>query len=175
MIVQATPWESGESGESGEIWGIAADSVFDGERFVDRPTVLVSGGAIVAVGEHIPESLREAHRVVELAGVTVLPGLVDCHHHLCFDGVGTLDEQVSRVDDEALAVRARASAPKGPPPESEPMRRSSKGARSSAVTISSWPTPAASTKRPGRFLKTTSSPRTAIPTNRPTRPGSVST
>ncbi|MDX2379706.1 MAG: amidohydrolase family protein [Acidimicrobiia bacterium] len=105
--MQATPWESGKSGA---IWGIAADAVFDGERFVDRPTVLVSGGAIVAVGEQIPESLREAHRVVELAGVTVLPGLVDCHQHLCFDGVGTLDEQVSRVDDEALAVRARASA-----------------------------------------------------------------
>jgi imidazolonepropionase-like amidohydrolase len=30
--------------------------------------------------------------------------------HLCFDGDGTLDEQVSRVDDLTLAARARASA-----------------------------------------------------------------
>jgi imidazolonepropionase-like amidohydrolase len=40
----------------------------------------------------------------------VLPGFVDCHQHLCFDGAGTLDEQVSSVDDEELTVRARASA-----------------------------------------------------------------
>jgi imidazolonepropionase-like amidohydrolase len=104
VIVQAM------RGESGTTWGIAADAVFDGERFVERPTVLIEGGAIVAVGEQFPESLRETGGVVEVAGATVLPGFVDCHQHLCFDGEGTLDEQVSSVDDEALAVRARASA-----------------------------------------------------------------
>ena len=92
------------------MWGIRSGAVFDGARFVDRPTILIEGGSIVAVGEPIPETIRERGEVVDLAGSTVLPGFVDCHQHLCFDGVGTLDEQVSRVDDVALTVRARAAA-----------------------------------------------------------------
>jgi imidazolonepropionase-like amidohydrolase len=104
------------------MWGITADAVFDGEEFLERPTVLIDGNTIVAGGEPLPDSsggqagvagvaeVAEVAEVVELRGATVLPGFVDCHQHLCFDGVGTLDEQVSRVDDEALAERARTSA-----------------------------------------------------------------
>lgn len=88
------------------MWGITSGAVFDGERFADRPTILIDGESIVAVGEPIPETTE----VVDLGDSTVLPGFVDCHQHLCFDGVGTLDEQVSRVDDAALTVRARAAA-----------------------------------------------------------------
>jgi imidazolonepropionase-like amidohydrolase len=80
--------------------------VFDGERLLDRPTVLVDGDAIVAAGVAVPESAR----VVDLGDTTLLPGLIDCHQHLCFDGVGTLEEQVTGVDDDALVVRARAHA-----------------------------------------------------------------
>lgn len=88
------------------MWGITSGALFDGERFADRPTILIDGDSIVAVGEPIPETTE----VVDLSGSTVLPGFVDCHQHLCFDGVGTLDEQVSPVDDATLAERARASA-----------------------------------------------------------------
>lgn len=89
---------------------IVAGAVFDGERFAERPTVLFEGGSIAAVGEPIPDAIHEAGDVVDCGDATVLPGFVDCHQHLCFDGDGTLDEQVSRVDDAALAVRARAAA-----------------------------------------------------------------
>jgi imidazolonepropionase-like amidohydrolase len=80
--------------------------VFDGERLLDRPTVLVDEDAIVAAGVAVPES---AH-TIELGDATLLPGLIDCHQHLCFDGVGSLEDQVVGVDDAALVVRARASA-----------------------------------------------------------------
>jgi len=88
------------------MWGLTAASVFDGERFVDRPTVLVDDGRVAAVGAPLPASVE----VVDLGAATLMPGLVDCHQHLCFDGVGTLEEQVARVDDGELTVRARGAA-----------------------------------------------------------------
>jgi imidazolonepropionase-like amidohydrolase len=88
------------------MWGLRAAHVFDGERFVDRPTVLVDDARVVAVGEALPRSAE----VVDLGTATLMPGLVDCHQHLCFDGVGTLEEQVARVDDDELTVRARSAA-----------------------------------------------------------------
>ena len=42
--------------------------------------------------------------------MTLLPGLVDSHQHLCFNGIGTLEEQVRGVTDEELLARARAAA-----------------------------------------------------------------
>lgn len=87
-------------------WGLVGDVVFDGAAVADRPTVLIDGGRVVAVGAALPESIE----VVECTGATILPGLVDCHQHLCFDGVGTLEEQVSGHTDDELAARARASA-----------------------------------------------------------------
>ena len=97
-------------GATGGRWAITARAVFDGEVFAARPTILIDDGSIVAVGETIPETIRDAGAIVEYGDSTVMPGLVDCHQHLCFDGDGTLDEQVSRVDDVALTARARASA-----------------------------------------------------------------
>ncbi|MGI9645133.1 MAG: amidohydrolase family protein, partial [Ilumatobacteraceae bacterium] len=88
------------------MWGIRAARLFDGERFVDRPTVLVDDGEVVAVGEPVPESAP----VVELGEDTLLPGFVDCHQHLVFDGHGTLEGQVSGIADDVLVERARTAA-----------------------------------------------------------------
>jgi imidazolonepropionase-like amidohydrolase len=88
------------------VFALHAARLFDGVRVLDRPTVLVDGDAIVAAGVAVPESVP----VVDLGAVTLLPGLIDCHQHLCFDGNGTLEEQVAGLDDDALADRARASA-----------------------------------------------------------------
>lgn len=88
------------------MWGVRARRVFDGERFVDRPTVLVDGDAIVAAGEPIPPSVD----TVDLPDATLLPGFVDCHQHLVFDGHGTLESQVTDRPDDELADRARHAA-----------------------------------------------------------------
>lgn len=85
---------------------LRAARVFNGERLVDRPVVLVAGDTITAVGVTPPESVP----VLDLGDVTLLPGLIDCHQHLCFDGNGSLEEQVAGVDDDTLTERARRAA-----------------------------------------------------------------
>lgn len=87
-------------------WALRAARLFDGFDFVDRATLLIEGDAVVAVGEQLPESVP----VVDLGDATLLPGLVDCHQHLVFNGRGTLEEQVTDIDDAALTERARSNA-----------------------------------------------------------------
>jgi imidazolonepropionase-like amidohydrolase len=85
---------------------VRGERAFDGDAMVDRPTVQLDGGRIVDVGVEPPSDAE----VVDLGDVTLLPGLIDTHQHLCFDGNGTLEEQVVGVSDEALVERARANA-----------------------------------------------------------------
>lgn len=90
----------------GEGVAIRAARLFDGSEFRANPVLLLREGSIVSVGEAPPESVR----VVELGDVTLMPGLIDTHQHLVFDGQGTLEEQVSGVDDALLERRARDAA-----------------------------------------------------------------
>jgi imidazolonepropionase-like amidohydrolase len=85
------------------VWGAR---VFDGERFTEATTVVLDGERIVDVGTTAPADAD----VVEVPGATILPGLVDTHQHLCFDGIGSLEEQVAGVPDEELRRRVRAAA-----------------------------------------------------------------
>ncbi len=87
-------------------WGMRAARLFDGYDFVEQATVLVEGNAVVAVGAQLPESIE----VLDLGDATLLPGLVDCHQHLVFNGRGSLEDQVTGVDDAALTERARSNA-----------------------------------------------------------------
>lgn len=61
---------------------LRADRLFDGTGAppVDNPTIVVDGQKIVAVDE-----LPAGATVVDLPGVTLVPGLVDTHVHLAFD------------------------------------------------------------------------------------------
>ena len=87
-------------------FALRAAQVFDGEEVVDEPVVVVDGGSIMAVGTTAPEGVE----VVDLGNVTLLPGLVDTHQHLIFNGTGTLEEQVAGVSDADLEHRARGNA-----------------------------------------------------------------
>ena len=97
---------SADRREPGDMLVVRAGRVFDGVRTIEPPTVLIGGDAVVDVGVDTPPGAT----VVEFADATLVPGLVDCHQHLCFDGDGTLEEQVADVDDDGLRVRARESA-----------------------------------------------------------------
>ncbi|WP_232664203.1 amidohydrolase family protein [Pseudonocardia sp. TRM90224] len=88
---------------------IRAATLFDGERRIDDPLVVVEDGRVAEVrsGHIQPPSDAE---LVELPGATLLPGLVDTHVHLAFDGgwdpVATLAE---RDDDEVMAAMGVAA------------------------------------------------------------------
>jgi len=76
---------------------VFADALYDpATAETTRPAaVLIDGGRVVAAGRrdqvHIP---ADAERV-DAEGLTVLPGLIDCHVHLCFHGHGLdLGEQL---------------------------------------------------------------------------------
>ncbi|HEV7370387.1 amidohydrolase family protein [Arenibaculum sp.] len=63
----------------------AGGRVFDGRDFLDGHGVLVEGAAIARVAP-LAEFEGHAGRRVDTTGCTLLPGLVDCHVHLVFDG-----------------------------------------------------------------------------------------
>ena len=80
--------------------------IFDGERMSGAGAVAVDGARIADASA----AATGGATVVDLGDVTLLPGLIDCHQHLCFDGIGELFEQVEDIDDAGLATRARESA-----------------------------------------------------------------
>ena len=85
---------------------LRAARVFTGERLAENPVLVLENDTIVSVGAPPGPEIP----VLDLGDVTLLPGLVDCHQHLCFDGSGPLEEQVAGIDDDALRERARAAA-----------------------------------------------------------------
>ena len=94
------------SSESQGRFALRAQRLFDGERFLDHPVALIEDDRVGAVGSDVPGDVV----IHDLGSVTLLPGLVDCHQHLVFDGAGTLEEQVSGVSDDDLRSRARTAA-----------------------------------------------------------------
>jgi imidazolonepropionase-like amidohydrolase len=84
---------------------VEAGRLFDGHQFIEPARVVIAGGLVAAVGADVAEPTT-----MDLGDATLLPGLVDCHQHLVFDGVGTLEEQVSGRTDEELRERAWTQA-----------------------------------------------------------------
>jgi imidazolonepropionase-like amidohydrolase len=84
---------------------VEARRLFDGHQFVDPARVAFVDGLVEAVGAGVTESTT-----LDLGDMTLMPGLVDCHQHLVFDGDGTLEEQVADQTNEQLAERARQHA-----------------------------------------------------------------
>ena len=83
--------------------------VFDGERITGGRTVVLDGSVI---GDGTDGGERAGDAVVDLGRATLLPGLVDAHQHLVFDGNGTFEEQVAPFDDDVLRDRAHGHARK---------------------------------------------------------------
>ena len=91
--------------EAQTVWALRAAQVFDGHRIVIEPVVVIRGTTIVAVG-----TTPTGAPVIDLGDVTLLPGLIDAHQHLVFDGNGSLEEQVVDRTDDQLRDRARTNA-----------------------------------------------------------------
>jgi imidazolonepropionase-like amidohydrolase len=63
---------------------VTADRMVDvlAGRTVERPVVVITDGRIVSVGSEAPAGLPADAKRVDLAGKTILPGLIDMHVHL---------------------------------------------------------------------------------------------
>ena len=90
---------------------IRADRLFDGTGRTDDPLVLVEDGAVVAVAQGVVPPWADA-ALLDLPGATLLPGLVDTHVHLGFDGgrdpVGALADRDPDALLDAMATAAAA-------------------------------------------------------------------
>ncbi len=88
--------------------GLRAGALFDGHALVpDRPVILIEEGRIEGVVDAAPDGVE----VVDLGDdVTLLPGLVDSHQHLCFDAGPTVVASLQAASDEELAAHIRRAA-----------------------------------------------------------------
>ncbi len=78
--------------------------IFDGERWYPE------GGVVVTAGGRIAE-VRPGHHpdTVELVDGTLLPGLIDCHVHLCADaGPAALDRLAGATPEDLAATIERS-------------------------------------------------------------------
>jgi imidazolonepropionase-like amidohydrolase len=95
--------------ERGGLTALRAAALFDGttSTLVRDPLIVIDGGTIIAVDSGVPAP--DHADVIDLGGVTLLPGLVDAHVHLAFDAspdpVGQL---ARRTDDETIDAMTRA-------------------------------------------------------------------
>ena len=86
---------------------ICNGSLIDGTGAPPRDAdVLIRGARIDAVGPDLLASLPEADgvHVVDAAGCTVLPGLIDAHRHITFDQPSSNDELFHRRHGLATLV-----------------------------------------------------------------------
>jgi imidazolonepropionase-like amidohydrolase len=79
-------------------------TVFDGERAQQGGGVLVEGSTIAWVGAHADHLAGKGVEEIDGQGALLSPGLIDCHVHLCFDGVADFLSE-SLVSEAYAAVK----------------------------------------------------------------------
>jgi imidazolonepropionase-like amidohydrolase len=90
---------------------LRAAALFDGvsSALLVEPSVVIADGTIIAV--HGPaEPSPVGASVIDLAGLTLMPGLVDTHMHLCFDATGDPVGHLAQADDDALRQQMAEAA-----------------------------------------------------------------
>jgi imidazolonepropionase-like amidohydrolase len=81
---------------------IRSARVVDGTgRTIDRATVVIRGDRIAAVGPDRDLSLPRGTTKIDGRGLTLLPGLIDCHVHLC---LGAEPDVVDAINKETSAL-----------------------------------------------------------------------
>ncbi len=96
--------------------GVLLDNcrVLDGASgYVERATVLLQEGKVAYAGKRaeLPQKLAQDARRLDLGGLTIMPGLIDCHAHLVYNGFRSLEE-VDRSSIEVATLNAALNARK---------------------------------------------------------------
>jgi imidazolonepropionase-like amidohydrolase len=83
-----------------------------GAAAVLDPCVVVEGGLITQIHQgQVPDGAVPADaQLIDLAGHTLLPGLIDCHVHLNFPGDGTMLEEWTTESDGVLQTYSTLAA-----------------------------------------------------------------
>ena len=93
---------------------IKAARLIDGksDRVIERGAILIEGDRIRAIGPEEAVVPPEGARVEEFnyEGMTLLPGLVDCHVHLIGMGDGRAGDELAQLPDEVLTLQAARNA-----------------------------------------------------------------
>ena len=82
---------------------LRAAAMFDGtsSTLAAGPLVVIEGRTIVAV--HGPDGpVPPGARVIDHPGLTLMPGLIDTHLHLCFDATDDPFGRIEEADDDTL-------------------------------------------------------------------------
>ena len=89
---------------SAQTFAIKADRLITGDKNLLNPTVIVYKDEIIDVNfdNRIPDSAQ----VIDLKGYTILPGLMDVHTHLLYDGGDDYEKDLYRNSPAFRAVRA---------------------------------------------------------------------
>jgi imidazolonepropionase-like amidohydrolase len=81
---------------------IRSARVIDGTgRAWDKATVVVRGNRIAAVGSHRDLSVPRGARIIDGRGLALLPGMIDCHVHLC---LGSEADVVAAVEQDSPSL-----------------------------------------------------------------------
>ena len=90
---------------------LRAAALFDGvsPALIARPSVVIADGVITAVHGPAGPLPANAH-VVDLPGLTLLPGLVDAHLHLCFDATSDPVGHLAGTGDDVLREQMAEAA-----------------------------------------------------------------
>lgn len=83
----------------------------DGKRILDKATVIMTGARLEHVGAaKAAPSLADVDTIIDGAGRTLIPGLIDCHVHLCFDGSPDVPDDPPATNAAWAAVKASMNA-----------------------------------------------------------------
>ncbi len=88
---------------------VKADAIVDvvAGRIQTPGRILIQGGRILATGPDAAQRAHDADDLMDCAGQTLLPGLIDCHNHLSLDP--TLDNYLLRMTDSIPELTIRAT------------------------------------------------------------------
>src|SRR5579871_1117667 len=91
---------------------LRAARLFDGlsDATIPHPLVLIEDGRIARVGQQEATPLPDGVQTIDLPGATLLPGLIDCHVHLIFDGSAEPVPHLLAESDNHALLRMTAHA-----------------------------------------------------------------
>jgi imidazolonepropionase-like amidohydrolase len=90
---------------------IRAVRVIDGTgRSIERATVLIRGATIAAVGPDRDLSIPRGATRIDGRGLTLLPGLMDCHVHLCLGAEPDVVDAITKETPSLTLLKSSRSA-----------------------------------------------------------------